>query len=325
VVSLQNSFGEDKLELETNELRILLDEVLTAYNEYMVKTYTDKQLPEDAISFINIDELDISESVDQYRQALNLLYDYCRVLPANVQAYRSYKTGYSIKDLMAYIQTTLEVDVEYLSSYVFLHGIGKDIDNTIDNYRYNLLVAQTERDRILQDIDATELVLKNYKNDEILVYTPDSENAQTASANTLYYNNLLLEQAGNEQKVSTKEQEIQEIETRIAAMENARDSISEEDMKNVTDELQHLSTLCGEINQKIRTQMEEIFDSTFYNSLALHSMAMGKSENFLTANIKPILIGVAVGALAGFCIWFFAGLAPEFAKQKKEEVEVKEG
>ena len=333
VVSLANGFGDEdsrsKIVLKDDELRQLLDSVLVSYNEYLVKTYADKKLPDDAISVVDIEELDIPESVDQLRSAMRDLYTYGSEKPEEVRNYRSWRTGYSLNDLMEMIRTVQEVDVEYLSSYVYANGIARDRNAVIDNQKFKLLVAQTELNQINENIDAVETLLDNYKNDEILVSVPENDSLQTAQTNTDYYNNLILEQAENYRLASEKMEEIDELETRIAALEEARNYVTQQETEEAEQEVARLLDRCRDISVKVRDHMTEVFDSTFQNNLANHSGALGKTPNFLVASAKGILIGTVVGAAVGFVIWLIGGLAPEMASRRerseKEDEDRSEG
>ena len=321
IVSLSNGFGDEedrvKLELKENELRLLLDQILIEYNGYLVKTYQDAQLPEDAISVIDMEELDIPESVDQFRTALRNLYTYCDEKTDEIKDYRSWQTGYSLNDLMLNLQLIQEVDVEYLYAYVFGNGIARDRDEVIDNYKYNLLVAQTEIEEINNNIEAVKVLLDNYKNDEILVSSPDSDKMQTAVTNTSYYNNLILQQADNEKMAAAKEQEITEIQTRIESLVSARGIVTQAETDEAEAELDRLAEKCQGINDLIRAHMEEIFATSFYNTLAEHSVALGKNPSFLAACLKNMIIGVVVGAIIGCVIWFLGGLSLEFSRRRE--------
>ncbi|MBR3402268.1 MAG: hypothetical protein IKG67_08540 [Parasporobacterium sp.] len=325
IVSLANGFGDEdsstKLELKEDELRLLLDQILVSYNDYLVRTYQDVKLPEDEVSVIDLEELDIPEGVDQLHTALRNLTTYCEEKPDIIKSYRSKETGYSLNDLISNLELIQEVDVEYLSSYVFSNGIAVDRDEVIDNYRYNLLTAQVELDRINDDISAVNILLDNYKNDEILVTSQDTDNMLTATTSTAYYNNLLLKQAENEKRAADKKAEITDIQTRITALINARNTVTEEETEEAKKELERLAGICSEINDQVRAHMEEVFSSSFYNTLAEHSTALGRSKSFLEASAKNIILGVIAGAVVGCVIWFFGAVLPEFSHQRKEEPE----
>ena len=317
VVSLRNGFGEEderrKTEIPESELSLLLNSILDSYNDYLAETYADVNLPGDTISVVDINELDIPVSVDQLRSGLQTLYSYCDGKSDRVKAYRSHETGLSLNDLMRNIRLIQNIDVDYLSSYVYANGIARDRDEVIDNHRYNLLVAKTELEEIRENIAAVTKLLENYKNDEILISVPESDGTQTAVTNTAYYNRLVEQQAANEQLAAEKEEEIIELETRIAALQNAGGAASKTRLEEAEAELSRLAEKCNEINTMVREHMEEIFESSFYNNMAEHSAAMSSEKGFLAANWKRMVLGIAAGVFIGVVIWFAAALLPEFS------------
>ena len=82
VVSLTNGFKENEedrfvIDLKDEELKALLDRILTVYNDYLVRTYADIKLPDDAFSVIDTLDLDVLDSLDQLRTGIDDLYNYC--------------------------------------------------------------------------------------------------------------------------------------------------------------------------------------------------------------------------------------------------------
>ena len=323
IVSLTNGFGNEdsrtKLMLKDEELKQLLDQILDSYNDYLGKTYLDKALPEDVVSVINVETMDIPECVDQLRTAMMTLYEYCDSKSDQVRNYRSSDTGYSLNDLMKNLQLIQEVDVEYLSAYVFYNGIANDRDSVIDNYKYNLMSAQTALEQINDSIAAVESLLINYKNDEILVSLTESDDVQTATANTDYYNNLLLAQADYEKDAAAQEERIEEMKTRISALENSVNTVTQDSIEEAQEELDRLLDSCQQYYERIKTQMEEVFSSSFYNYMIDHSNALGKEQSFLSQTSKKMITGIVAGAVIGLAIWFLGGLIPELSHEKRKK------
>ena len=88
-------------------------------------------------------------------------------------------------------------------------------------------------------------------------------------------------------------------------------------------ELAKATELCQTAYQSIRDQMEEITTSVFYTTYAEHSVAQGKTESFISAAAKKMIIGAIGGIVIACGLWFLSALAPEF-RSKKEESEEKE-
>ena len=70
--------------------------------------------------------------------------------------------------------------------------------------------------------------------------------------------------------------------------------------------------------------MEELIASPFYTTYAEHTEPQDKLQNFISANLKKMIIGAVAGAVIGCGLWFLAALAPEFKKGRKDEDEGKE-
>lgn len=327
IVSLTNGFGgEDakvKYELTESELQLLLDRVLDNYNDYLVMTYAYVKLPNDEIAAIDTDSLDIMESLDLLRMALTYLYDYCDEKANNIKAYRSWRTGMSLLNLMETLNLVKEVNVDYLYSYVHANSIVKDIDSMITSYQYQLRTAQTELDLINENIASTKTILEDYRNDEIYVSMQESDASRSTQTTTDYFNNLILQQAKNYSYIAELQVTISDLQDKINNLQAGNNYNS--NLQSTEAELENSVTACHNIYRMISEHMEEIFSSHFYNTYAKHSAALGEAQGFLAASSKNVLIGAVLGALAGCALWFISGLVPEFRRKGKEEDHEKEG
>ncbi len=286
VVSLTNGFGEEdsrvKYELTDEELRLVLDRILDAYNSYLVTTYADVKLPDDEISVIDTDSLDILEMED--------------------------------------LDRVKSVNVDYLYSYVYANSIVRDRASMIINYQYQMRTAQTELDVVNENISTTQTILDNYKNDQIFVSMQESDTSRATQTTTDYYNNLVLQQAGYYERAAELEATIADLQDKINTLTATSESA---DATQAVAELAKATELCQTAYQSIRDQMEEITTSVFYTTYAEHSVAQGKTESFISAAAKKMIIGAIGGIVIACGLWFLSALAPEF-RSKKEESEEKE-
>lgn len=324
VVSLTNGFGDEdsrvKYELTDAELRLILDRILDAYNRYLVSTYADIKLPDDEISVIDTEGLDILESLDLLRTAVQNLSDYCDDRPDAIKTYRSYRTGRSLNDLMEDLARVKSVNVDYLYSYVYANSIVRDRASMIINYQYQMRTAQTELDVVNENIATTQTILDNYKNDEIFVSMQESDTAKSTQTTTDYYNKLVLQQAKYYERAAELEATIADLKDKITSLTATSES---SDATAAVEELARATELCHTAYENIRDQMEEITTSVFYTTYAEHSVAQGKTESFISAASKKMLIGAIAGIVIACGLWFLSALAPEF-RSKKEESEEKE-
>lgn len=322
IVTLTNGFGDEgskvKYDLTDTELRLLLDRILTAYNDYLVKTYADVKLPDDEISVIDVDGLDWLECLDQLTVAVDDLYEYCDGKSETVRGYRSWRTGRSMNDLMQDLRQAKDVNVNYLYAYVYADSIVKDRKTMLTNYQYQLRNAQTELDVVNEDITTTQSILDTYKNDEIYVTMQESDTSKSTQVTSDYFNSLVLQQAKNYEKAA-------ELETLIAETQRKIDNINtipeRETIETVSEELTRAIDICHESYEQINDHMEEVIASHFYNNYAEHSSAQGKTQSFIKASLKQVIIGLVAGVLIACGLWFMSALAPEFRRKEHEDEE----
>ena len=323
IVSLTNGFGEEdsrtKLELTIEELKMLLDRVLTVYNQYLVKTYADLKLPEDKFSAIDIQELDVMDSLDELRAGTDALLDFGEKKTDTVKTYRSWKTGRSLEDWMETIKTFRSINIDYLYTTVSGNVVTRDRDTLLASYKYRLRSTKNDLQKANEEIEETNKILRNYKNDEIYISMQESDGSRTTKAATDYYNKLALQQTENYDKARELKVTVADYEDRFARLEAAKGAEVTEDIEA---ELARSVTTARSLYDQVRDHMEELFESPLYTTFEEHSMPQGKQENFLTASAKKMVIGAVVGLVLACGLWFLAGLAPEFSKNRKDEKEV---
>lgn len=333
VVRLTNGFtpvgAQDdakKLVLKDGEVKLLLDRILSAYNDYLVLTYANVKLPDDELSVIDTENLDLLESLELLQTASDNLYAYCNQKSGAVKAYRSHKDGRNLEDWMKTIETGREIAIDYLYSYVYNNSIVRDKNNMITNYRYQLRNAQSQLDVVNSNIATIHSILENYKNDEIFVSMQESDAAKSTRTTTDYYNELILQQAANYESAVKLETTIADLIDKIANLTAANNKAiaAETDLAVAEESLQQTIASCRAVYEGIKAHMEELISSPFYTSYAEHTEPQDKLQNFISANLKKMIIGAVAGAVIACGFWFLAALAPEFRKNRKDEDERKE-
>ncbi len=323
IVSLTNGFKEDEesrvvTEIKDSELKLLLDRILTAYNDYLVKTYADVKLPNDAFSVIDASELDILDSLDQLRAGIDGLYNYCDEKPDTVKAYRSWQTGRSLEDWMETLETFKSINVDYLYAMVSENAITRDKNALLTSWKYLLRTAQNDLEEVNENIAETQKILASYKNDEVFISMQESDAAKSTKASTEYYNELVLKQTANYEKAAELKASIADYEDRIRRLDAAKETeVSEE----VEAELARSLASAQEMYNSVKAHMEEVFASRMYTTFEDHSAAQGKLPSFLAASLKKMIIGGVVGAILACGLWFLAALIPEFSKNSEFRIQ----
>ena len=317
IVKLTNKFGDEdsrvKYELKDTELKLLLDRILTVYNEYLVRTYADVKLPDDTFSIIDTKDLDVLDSLDQLRASLDDLYNYCDAKTDTVKRYRSWKTGRSLNDWMETLQTFKSINVDYLYAMVSENAITRDKSALLTGWKYMMRMAQNDLDRTNDNITETEKLLKNYKNDEVFISMQESDAAKSTKTATEYYNNLILQQTEYYEKAAELKASIADYEDRIKRLDaKTRTDVT----AAVEEELARSMTSAQNMYTNVRVHMEELHESQMYTTFEDHSAPQGKEPNFIIANLKRIIIFVVLFMVLGFGGWFLAALVPEFSKDR---------
>ena len=328
-VRLTNGFGEEdsrnKIYLNDSELQQLLDRILTEYNNYLAMTYSDQKLPGDEISDIETAENpELLESLEKLQTAMDNLYDYCDQKPDDIKAYRSHTNGRNLTDWMEAIKAVRETSVNSLYSHASHDFIIQDRDALLSNYQFQLQNTQTELDALNEKITATQSILDNYKNDQIYVSMQENDTYKTTQTTTAYYDKLVLQQVEYYQEQADLEKTIADLNRKIDHLKSGSAVSAENNSEVSTEELQKAITACREVYNGVLAHMTELINSTFYNTYTEHTVPQGKVPSFITANLKKMLIGGAVGIVLACGLWFLAALAPEFRRNRKDDEDGKE-
>lgn len=325
IVSLTNGFGDAdsnaKTELKDEELKLLLNRVLDAYNNTLVKQWADIRLPEDKVSVIDVENQDLPEVLDSLNTALDDLYTYCDGQPDSVKEYRSWQTGQNLNEWMKTIRTVQNAGVEYLDAYVYANGLIRDKDSVAVTLRYRMRTLQSDLDKVNEAIAANAELLKNYKNDEVYVSMQESDASRSTQVTTDYYNELVLKQQEAYQEATSLRTQIAETQNKLDRLDLAGKA---DEITDAEAALENTVATVKELYTGIRDHMSELFSSSLFTTWSEHSAPQGEAPNFLKLSLKKMLIGAAIGAVVALGCWFLAALAPEFRRGRKDEEEGKE-
>ena len=317
--------AEMKIELTDSELRQLLDRILTAYNEYLVKTYADVKLPDDKLSAIDIDKLDILESLEQMRNALNSLYNYCDLKSDSLKAFRSSRDGRNLRDWMQMIRMTRSISVNYLYSYAYSNMIVRDHETVKTSYRYQKRNSDLSLKSVQKNSDDNQDMITNYMNDKIFVSSQDSDTTRSTNATTDYYNGLILQQANYYTQLADLNIQIADLDDILTMLDDNTKSVASNQMLGeAEEELKKTMDACIAVYEGVKDHMAELFASSYYTTFTEHTLPQEKQAGFLAANLKKIIIFGAAGAVIACGLWFLAGLIPEMKKNRKDESTGKE-
>ncbi len=302
--------------LEDEELRTLLECIVSSYNDYLVQTYADLKVPGDEISVIDYENQDILESLDLLRTAMKNLAAYCEEQQDDIRAYRSWNTGLSLEDLERKVELVQDVNVDYLYSYVYTNSIVRDPETMLTKYQFDLRNAQTQLDVVNQNIATTKNILDSYKNDEIYVSMQESDGAKSTRTTTDYYNELIVSQANNYAKAAELEITIGDLQDKIANLQTVSGA---EATEQAASELEKAMKASKALYEEVASHIQEILDSPSYRLFLNATVPQEKTESFLTGASKNMLMFGAVGAVIALALWFCSALAPELGGNNRRE------
>ena len=323
VITLTNGFtnGDDdtkKVMLMDDELAPLLNNILDIYNDYLVITFADRKMPVNEFEVINTNKLDYLESLDLARSSLQALYDYCNKQPESIKKYRSSVTGYALTDLMEFLTSIKSTKVDYLYSYVYSNGLAKDFATMLASYEFQLRNVKNKLYAVQENITATQNILNVYKNDEVYVSMQDSDTSRTSRYTTDYYNEMVLLQAENFASQADLQTTVTDLENKITYLKGRQGA---ELLDGIREELGAALDSCMNIYQMIYTHMTEICATPESQTYAQRSAAYGKSESFLAAGAKYMVIAVIISIVLVCGLWFVSGLVEELKRVKKFDAE----
>ncbi len=317
LVSLTNRFsaGNTKYQLPDEEVRLILMSILDSYNDYLAVTYGDHRLPDDDISLIDVEHLDVMECLEQVQTCIEALQEYCESQSDAVRAYRSWQTGWTLQDLEARLDLVSQICVDYLYSYVNINNIVADRDTVKTGYEYRLRNTQSSLESVEGKIQSVAEILDTYKNDQISVSMQESGEMQTTQTTTDYYNRLVLEQIDNYEKEAGYQVTISNLNYRIQGLEA---EIEEEALQEVRQEFDTVYAAAKAIVAQIRAHMEEVHASPFYLTYLEHTAAVGKTIGMVQAIGKKVAVGAVAGAVIGAALWFMSAVLQAVRSGRKE-------
>ncbi len=325
VVTLTNGFSDPrdpdsrvKIYLTDEELRILLNRILDAYNDALVQQYADVRLPADKVSLIDPSAQDLPEVADALGVSMDDLLAYCEKQPESVRAYRSWRTGLSLEDWINAIRTVRSVSIDYLEATVYANGLSSDRETAALTWRYRLRDLKADLAKVEERIANTGTLLKNYRNDEVYVSMQESDGSRSTKVTTAYYNELVAGQQENYAEAAALRIEIAETENKLARLEEAS-SGGGADLADAGEEAARNVDMAKRLFTGVREHMSELFASPIFTTYSEHSAPQGETENFLKASLKKMIIGAVAGAVVACGLWFLAALLPEFQRKKEDD------
>ena len=330
IITLRNGFSVDpdarkKTYLDGSEMAALLNAIIDDYNMYFYDTYLGKELPENDLDSVANTDMDYIERLDAMVSLLNSLSRYCTdETRQEYLEYRSKTDGLSFKEINDVIRLVKTINVDYLYAYVFYNSVTKDKKTMTTKYEYLMKNAERDLGVINGNIKSVAELIAGYKNDSITMAGFDSSEVQMGHTVTDYYNELIMEQAGNYSLKEELAEKIASYKDKVEGFTATYTSASQREY--VENELDALVNICRSLYELTERHAEEIIDSDSYKSSYMTFVeAQYFGDSFFNAsNIKKAVIGMVIGAVLAVAIWGLDALAEEFKRGSAQKEENKE-
>ena len=321
IVSLNNGFGTSRTRLSSSDLSHLLAAVTTSYNDYFVETYQNVELPANQLAAIDVEFLDYLDILDKISSTLDSLKDYCLDRATLMDGYRG-NNGLSFSDLAGLVNDLKDANLKDLQAQVFLNNICKDTYIALNTYQNRKEVLQQQLNVVNSDISSMEASMTACEKDIYEIKTTGGS-SETIELKSNYYNQLVLEYASLQARQSELQEQIALVEDRIAILSGPE--ASQQTKQEVENQINTIMEDAKGLYDLVSNASKELFFSNAYQNRYMHSITTYESES-LRDNLKPFMMGAALGLLAGVAIWVIDAFAYEFKQVKKanEELEQQE-
>jgi|GEM_PF-7076624 len=315
IVTLANSFGKAKTILPNNELRILLEAITSAYDEYFFDTYSMSRLPANTLSTVSFDNLDYLDYVSQISSALSDLSEYCAAKQASYPDFRSASDGFSFGDLKEMVDTKISVSADPLYSVVLFSHYTKELSTLVTTYEYKIHDAELKLNTAEEQIASIKQAIEKYKNEQLVIMSTEDQTAQSSQLTTDYYNNLLLSLMGQYAEAASLTQLINQYNDIIRWYEESNPKTADNNtLTNITKLYNESVTLYNLIS----SHSAELFETDYYRNSRVSALVTMEEGKSLMDNVKNILIGAIAGLFVGFVIWVCDAVVMEIKKSGKE-------
>ncbi len=321
IVTLKNGFGEKATRIKDSELTALLNGIIYQFNESFFDEYSNITAPEYGIGGFDYSLVEYAQAVTILKQSFDALGKYCNDL--SVISKNFSRDGLTFKDMSELIDLSYKAQANYFEAYVFYTNTVRDKENFntiytsyIRNYKTNLLAAQNT-------IKHYDNIIKNYKNETILIISGNNDKEQQSIIKNLdAYNALVLQQAENYREKAVYERMITDYEERLKNIQSVG-AIGVHDYAELT--VTSIIDVYDKLYNDVTEMAESFMESSGYQGsfISFTTADLNNASFFSAANIKKAAIGLVGGAFIGVVVWGVYGLVIELKRSNKKREEAK--
>ena len=263
------SFDFKKAGFQRDDGIVLLNEIITAYQNYYDANYNFSSALGDLTSVIDYTEYDYEESASIFSDTLDRILSYLSSLSESNEQFRSSQSGYSFQDLSRIASLLKDIDIDRVNSFIYVHSVSSyDLDTVIDRYEWMIEESQQQINILETQFDSLTSSIASYEKDPVIYALQDyGDNAVNGDQETSLYDRMI------EQKYETRIS-ISNYQNRIMYYQNMIERFQTNNPPQAED-IKTIELYLSELNEKISALIENVnlTANEFYSKAAfVHTM-----------------------------------------------------
>ncbi len=208
-----------KADLSKSEAADLLNKLTEKYNDVFYNSYGYNSSLEKAVTAIDYKEYDYIDALDVFESSLSSLRSYINELAAKDNTRFKAQNGYTFADVSSSINTIINEDLSWASSYIILNNVTKDKELRIANYEFK--IERLKRNKIIASemLKSINKSLEDYEQSSVLIFgsVANDANASITQSSDIY-DGLINRKIARQREYSNQEQLIKKYEDRIESL-----------------------------------------------------------------------------------------------------------
>lgn len=266
-----------KADLSKREAADLLNKLSEKYTEVFNESYGYNSSLENAVVSIDYREYDYVDAIDVFESSLTSLRNYINELASKDNNRFRAENGYTFADVSSSINTIIDEDLSWVSSYIILNNVTKDKELRIANYEFK--IEKLKRNKIIAEemLKSVNKSIDDYEQNSILIFgsISDGANASITQSSDIY-NSLINRKIAVQKEYSNCEQLIKKYEDRIKSLNKS--TTTKGHIETVEAEFEKLDkkidSLLGVANETASEYYETILLNNAYTILSPASSSM---------------------------------------------------
>ncbi len=321
------NFDNNAAGFDLEDGKKIIDEILSAYQEYFFTEYGYNEAFGNPVSVIDYKDYDYPAAIDVFKSSLDELDLYIQRLQVNdTIKFRSSKTGFNFDDIRRNIDTLRSADLDSLSSYITVNNVTNDKEELITYYEYKIDNLQREFKVTESELKSITNSINSYEKDTMHVFGDVGETKDmTLTQASEKYDDLISQKIDTQDKYSRQKNEIEYYKSRINDLDS-KNAKKDADVELVKTRLDDLYNKINNItNIAIKTSDEFYANVVFENAFNILVPATGEEYVIEAQGIFiPTLITEAIILIIYIGYAFISAIVIDSRKNAQKTNEVKD-